>query len=135
MTDYLFVYGSLLSKLKHPMALTLQKHATLLGEAKCSGRLYRIAWYPGLVASTDPAAFVLGELYQILNPKIFSVLDEYEGINPDYPTEGEYQRVHKNVIFRDTTIEASVYLYQGQLKGLRRIKTGDFLSDLTAHFE
>ena len=49
MNPLLFVYGTLLSSVDHPMSRRLAGEAELLGEAMFTGRLYRVAWYPGLV--------------------------------------------------------------------------------------
>ena len=45
----LFVYGTLLSSVDHPMARRLGREADLLGPATFAGRLYRVSWYPGMV--------------------------------------------------------------------------------------
>ncbi len=45
----LFVSGTLLSSVDHPMARRLAVEADLLGPATFTGRLSRVAWYPGLV--------------------------------------------------------------------------------------
>lgn len=136
MTEYLFVYGTLLSKLNHAMNVTLQHHGKLLGPATCPGKLYRIAWYPGLMHSKYEKYIVKGELYQLHETEnLFRILDEYEGINPLYPTEGEYKRVKRTVTFEGDTLESWVYLYQGVRKGLRLIRSGDFLADLDSHYE
>jgi gamma-glutamylcyclotransferase (GGCT)/AIG2-like uncharacterized protein YtfP len=135
MSDYLFVYGTLLSELKHEMGEKLLQHAELLGSASCQGKLYRIAWYPGLVNSKFDKYKVDGELYKMHDAQaLFLILDEYEGIHPEYPTEGEYRRVLRSVTFEDSTIESWVYIYQGKVVGLRWIKSGDFLADLKQNF-
>jgi gamma-glutamylcyclotransferase (GGCT)/AIG2-like uncharacterized protein YtfP len=135
MSDYLFVYGTLLSALKHEMGEKLLHHAKLLGAASCQGKLYRIAWYPGLVNSKFDKYRVEGELYKVYDPTLlFPVLDEYEGIHPQYPNGGEYRRVLRSVTFADSTFESWVYIYQGKVDGLRWIKSGDFLVDLKQNF-
>jgi gamma-glutamylcyclotransferase (GGCT)/AIG2-like uncharacterized protein YtfP len=135
MSEYLFVYGTLLSELKHEMGEKLLQHAELLGAASCQGKLYRIAWYPGLVNSKFDKYRVVGELYKVHEAQaLFLILDEYEGIHPQYPTEGEYRRVLRSVTFEDSTFESWVYIYQGKVIGLRWIKTGDFLADLKQNF-
>ena len=48
MTDHLFVYGSLMSALAHPMGDQLRLEASLVGPARIAGRLHRVSWYPGL---------------------------------------------------------------------------------------
>ena len=52
--DRVFVYGTLMRGVAHPMAELLSRSADFLGEARCQGRLYMIAHYPGLIQSDDP---------------------------------------------------------------------------------
>ena len=49
MRPLLFVYGSLLSRVRHPMGTRLRGEARLLGQATIQGRLYSLGRYPGLV--------------------------------------------------------------------------------------
>jgi gamma-glutamylcyclotransferase (GGCT)/AIG2-like uncharacterized protein YtfP len=124
----LFVYGSLLSNVAHPMGDRLRGEAKLIGAAVMQGRLYTLSWYPAAVASDDPSDYVIGEVYQLDNP-IHSLgwLDEYEGIIPAQSmTKGaEYSRVERSVrVARGGNVMAWVYLYQGDVTRLARITSG-----------
>ena len=65
----LFVYGSLTTAAPHPMGERLRAEASLIGPATILGRLYKISWYPAMVASTDPNDVVHGEAYRLHDPE------------------------------------------------------------------
>jgi gamma-glutamylcyclotransferase (GGCT)/AIG2-like uncharacterized protein YtfP len=124
----LFVYGSLLSNLAHPMGERLRGEATLIGAAVMQGRLYKVNWYPAAVSSDGPSDRVIGEVYRLDNP-ILSLgwLDEYEGIIPAQRMmkAAEYARIERSVrVARGGNVTAWVYLYQGDVTRLARITSG-----------
>ena len=122
MTDLLFVYGTLLSGIDHPMGRKLRNEATLLGPASTRGRLYQISWYPGLVPSNDGTEMVKGELYRLPEPqKSFGWLDEYEAVD-----SGEYRRSVGEVFHKDSLLKAWMYIYQGNVAACKWLIGGDF---------
>jgi gamma-glutamylcyclotransferase (GGCT)/AIG2-like uncharacterized protein YtfP len=128
MPDHLFVYGLLrpdAAGAPHPL---LAGAARLVGKAQCRGKLYRVAAYPGLVASANPRDNVLGEVYDLeAGGILLSRLDEYEGCGPRFPPPTEYVRRVQEVRLDDGTILAAwVYLYNWSPDGLVRIESGDF---------
>ncbi len=127
-SDFLFVYGTLMSVFDKPYAVFLRKNAKLLGVATCGGYLYRVSYYPGLVLSPD--AHVYGELFQINNPlnqTFWSALDEYEGVSDAGGLTGdEYLRKQIEVVYNGKPITAWTYVYRGPVNGLP-IAGGRFL--------
>jgi len=96
MNPHLFVYGSLMSSAAHQMGERLRREARLIGEATIQGRLYKISWYPGAVASGDPGERVHGEVYALDNPgRALAWLDAYEGIVPGKRDQNEYERAER----------------------------------------
>ena len=126
MNPHLFVYGSLMSSAGHPMGERLRREARLIGEATILGCLYRISWYPGVVASRDPGERVHGEVYALDNPaRALAWLDEYEGIVLGGPKPVEYQRLERPVrLPSGDEIMAWVYLYRAEVAGLNAIPGG-----------
>lgn len=110
--DLIFVYGTLMSHTGTPKARQLMAEADSLGPATIAGRLYRIDWYPGLVAGDGR---VQGEVFRLRTPAASLVwLDAYEGIvlGDAGSNRNEYERVRRPVTLADgRTIEAWVYLY------------------------
>jgi gamma-glutamylcyclotransferase (GGCT)/AIG2-like uncharacterized protein YtfP len=124
---YLFVYGTLRAGFDGPMARWLRQSARLVGPAKISGALYRIADYPGLVAG--PSGRVQGDLFALADAAaILAVLDDYEECAAHHPQPHEYRRVIMTVQAADGPVEAWVYLYARNTSGLPLVADGDFLS-------
>jgi gamma-glutamylcyclotransferase (GGCT)/AIG2-like uncharacterized protein YtfP len=126
MNPNLFVYGSLMSTSHHPMGDRLRGEARLLGEATVEGRLYRISWYPGMVAGAQPGARVHGEVYALSTPaRSLAWLDEYEGLVPGDPAAGEYERIELPArLASGETITAWIYVYRGDTSSLALIASG-----------
>jgi gamma-glutamylcyclotransferase (GGCT)/AIG2-like uncharacterized protein YtfP len=128
-SDLIFVYGTLMSDFEGPYAVFLRKNADLLGEASCSGYLYHVAWYPGLVLS--PEALAYGELYKIKESSgvtFWATLDEYEGVDPALLVGDEYIRRQVDVRMDGKVFTAWTYLFTGQKKG-EPIAGGRFYPD------
>jgi gamma-glutamylcyclotransferase (GGCT)/AIG2-like uncharacterized protein YtfP len=127
--DHLFVFGTLLSGYDHPMSRLLSQRAELIGEARCTGRLYLVRHYPGMVPSTDASDHVFGELYRMRDaPDLLRTLDDYEGCSEKYPQPHEYVRRRVAVTLSDgATVQAWTYLYNRPVTHLPRIASGRFL--------
>jgi gamma-glutamylcyclotransferase (GGCT)/AIG2-like uncharacterized protein YtfP len=126
-TDLLFVYGTLLSGVGHPMGTRLRREAQLLGAATFQGRLYRVAWYPGVVDGED-GDVVHGELYRLSDPySVFVWLDEFEGVTrgaSSVTDPDEYARVVRQVTGREVGSRAWLHVYLGAVDHLARRATG-----------
>jgi gamma-glutamylcyclotransferase (GGCT)/AIG2-like uncharacterized protein YtfP len=114
MNAHLFVYGSLLSTVRHPMGTRLRREARLVGPATIEGRLYSLGRYPGLVESREGHYAVHGEVYALKAPaSSLEWLDNYEGIVPGEPDESPYERVVRPVALASgAALNAWVYLYR-----------------------
>jgi len=127
--EYLFVYGTLMTASGHPMARWLGERAQSIGEGSYAGRLYRVAHYPGLVPSTDPADRVVGELFHLREQDtLLAKLDDYEGCGPNAAKPTLYVRVLGEILRPDrTSVTAWVYHYNRPVSGLQPITSGRFL--------
>jgi gamma-glutamylcyclotransferase (GGCT)/AIG2-like uncharacterized protein YtfP len=128
-TTHLFVYGSLMTSLAHPMGERLRAEATRIGPATFQGRLYRISWYPGVLDSADARDTVHGELYrldQALHTLVW--LDEYEGIHvgqSSVAAPDEYRRVERHVTLDEgSVVAAQIYLYSRLVDSTSRVTSG-----------
>lgn len=118
----LFVYGTLRRGEMNEFARYLHAHSTHLGAARIRARLYALGWFPGAVASDDPADVVRGDLFA-LDPAhadaVLARLDEYEG--------SEFER--RETEARLETGEAMrcwTYYHVGEAAG-KRIEGGDWM--------
>jgi gamma-glutamylcyclotransferase (GGCT)/AIG2-like uncharacterized protein YtfP len=128
MSSYLFVYGTLRHAASHPMAAHLNQQAKLLGPASYQGKLYKVADYPAVIASSNPANKVYGEVYQLFSADLWSILDDYEECSPSFAQPTEYRRLLQTVYLANgDEISAWVYLYNRSVSGFEVIESGDFL--------
>ena len=129
MTSHLFVYGTLLSGMTHPMHDVLSQYAELLGRGYINGKLYDLGNYPGLVLSNNQQKRVWGEIYHIREEnELFRYLDDYEGCGRHSPRPHEYQRdmvsIHDS---EEHGLLAWTYLYKRPVRHLPLIPHGDYL--------
>jgi gamma-glutamylcyclotransferase (GGCT)/AIG2-like uncharacterized protein YtfP len=126
--ECLFVYGTLLKEAQSEVLKLIQPFWTFESEGYLQGVLHNLGNYPAAVEDTTAQTMVKGEVYLLTEPaKIFSLLDEYEGIN-DY--DPEYKREKKIVTLPGGRIkECWVYVYNKVLSpDLNRIASGDYLA-------
>jgi gamma-glutamylcyclotransferase (GGCT)/AIG2-like uncharacterized protein YtfP len=127
MTDFLFVYGTLRPGSSAPVALRLASESRPLGRAIASGRLYRVADYPGFVPG--PAGTATGDLLALHTPApTLAWLDAYEECAPPFPQPWEYRREQLTVTGPEGPVRAYVYVYARSVAGLPLIAGGDFLA-------
>ena len=129
MNPLLFVYGSLLTALDHPMGRRLRAEAALLGPATVRGRLYRVSWYPGFVPGGRDDDVVHGEVYRMADPTAsLAWLDEYEGIARGALSAGladEYVREEIDArLPGGAQVRAWVYVYRRALPESSRVTDG-----------
>ena len=126
MNPHLFVYGTLLSTVGHPMGDRLRQEARLIGEASIEGKLFSLGKYPGLIEAAGAGARVHGEVYALNRPAAaLRWLDAYEGILPGDQDQNDYKRVERPVqLASGEEIIAWVYVYQGPVAALSLIPDG-----------
>jgi gamma-glutamylcyclotransferase (GGCT)/AIG2-like uncharacterized protein YtfP len=117
MSEYLFVYGTLLGRTPDPAVnRVLRRYCGDAGAASVWGRLYRLGWYPGLAVDTGAPQRVQGRLLRLDAPSLcWSVLDAYEGYLPGAPARSEF--VRKRIVVRrksdGSVLVAWTYVYNG----------------------
>jgi len=121
-------HGTLMRRVRHPMAALLAAHADFVGEGCYGGRLYRVAAYPGVVPSDRPGDVVFGDIYRLRHPvRLLRRLDVYEGAAFQSRKPVQYVRALQPVILAEgKEIEAFVYLYNRPVAQLPRIRRGRF---------
>jgi gamma-glutamylcyclotransferase (GGCT)/AIG2-like uncharacterized protein YtfP len=119
MSEYLFVYGTLLGETPDPdVNRLLRRHCRDAGAASVAGRLYRLGWYPGLVIDANTRERVAGRLLRVLAPaRCWPALDAYEGFDPGAPDRSEFVRRKLMVgpAAGGPDIDAWTYVYNGSL--------------------
>jgi gamma-glutamylcyclotransferase (GGCT)/AIG2-like uncharacterized protein YtfP len=125
--ELLFVYGTLLSSIGHPMGQKLRLSSSYLGFGKAYGRLYDIGEYPGFVSGNENGPTVVGEIYDLTYcHHLWAELDEYEGIGE--LAFAEYTRDKVTVFTSGAKLTCWTYVYQGPVQHLSPILDGDYLA-------
>jgi gamma-glutamylcyclotransferase (GGCT)/AIG2-like uncharacterized protein YtfP len=128
MSDYLFVYGTLLPG-RAPAALAAIVDAlAVVDSGTIAGRMYDLGSYPGVVPGDSAGELVRGVVLCIADPAAtWPVLDRYEGYNPSDPQGSLFVRLRGCVqLAHGGTLEAWVYWYHGTLAGAVRLPHGDW---------
>ena len=132
--NHLFVYGTLMSTLSHPMGTYLASYAELVGTGFVQGELYDLGEYPGLIETKDEKHQVFGEIYEIYDKvRLLHRLDEYEGCANTQPKPHLYERRTVSVkLTGEQDIMAWTYFYTRNLISKKRILSGDYTAYVNA---
>ena len=127
MSNYLFVYGTLKRRSRHPMARKLAEAARYVGSAKIAGRLYDLGRFPGLKEPRTAHDWVQGDVYDIgVNlERTLQEMDAYE--NAESPPPTPYEREPTTVILADgAELGVWVYWYRGTVREEQFLASGSF---------
>lgn len=123
MANFLFVYGTLKRRSRHPMARKLAQAARYVGPGRIAGRLYNLGRFPGLKEARTSTDWVQGDVYD-LGPDAeatLAAMDAYE--NAESPPPTPYERLAETVrLDSGEMVTAWVYWYRGA------IREGDFIA-------
>lgn len=126
--NHIFVYGLLKSMYDNEPAKFIRKNCTLVGNASFPGVLLDLGTYPGAVYDADSTSTVYGEVFQVnRNEKeLVQFLDNFEGVGAQFQQPNEYKREVIPVVMSSQKVNASCYLYNWNLEGLKVIKSGRY---------
>jgi len=131
MSEFIFVYGTLLSKLRLNPFL---EGATMLGAGLVRAHLYNLGDYPGMIDSpAGDLSKVTGEVYAVSLPLLLQ-LDELEEVVPDNDAASLYLRRRIALVQPAAGLPDEVwcYLFNRSVKGFTRITSGDYKAYLSA---
>jgi gamma-glutamylcyclotransferase (GGCT)/AIG2-like uncharacterized protein YtfP len=121
----LFVYGTPRPFVDIAMANWLRRAARYLGPATTSGRLYNLGPYPGMTTARGRREHVVGDVYRVMNPRVFRVLDRYEA----GPARNKARFVRERCVVnldRGGCKIAWAYRYRYSVVSVARIASGDY---------
>jgi gamma-glutamylcyclotransferase (GGCT)/AIG2-like uncharacterized protein YtfP len=124
---FLFVYGTLKRRSRHPMAKRLAESASFVGEATIPGRLYNLGRFPGLKEPRTVEDRVHGDLYDLGDnaDAVLREMDAYE--NAESPPPTPYQRERATVRLADgRELLVWVYWYCGGVEEANFIASGTY---------
>lgn len=127
MTDTLFIYGTLLSESKMPMAEYVAKHTSFIQVGTMQGKLYDLGTYPGAVYDPEEPNVIKGRIVCLHDPETaFPLLDRYEACDLQSPKPYEFIRVEVPIETKSGSLTCWVYLYNWDPLGMPEIESGDY---------
>jgi gamma-glutamylcyclotransferase (GGCT)/AIG2-like uncharacterized protein YtfP len=126
--EYLFVYGTLLSKQASPEIAGLIRQLGRIGPATTKGRLYDLGEYPGAIVDPSSRTLVYGEVYRLPpGEDLLTKLDLYEEYDPLAPQDSLFVRTRCFAkTFDGRTLECWIYTYNGNVKTAPLISSGNY---------
>jgi gamma-glutamylcyclotransferase (GGCT)/AIG2-like uncharacterized protein YtfP len=133
MEPLVFVYGTLRKDARGQMLSPLCRGWIFRGYGTVPGELYDFGPYPGAVPSSAPGARILGEVYELPQPKtMIPPIDRYEGCSEEDERPHEFERDLVDVDMEDGTVaRAWIYWYRAAARG-RELESGDYMERLRA---
>ena len=127
-TDCLFVYGTLMTQSRHPMAMRLAAESVNLGAATVCGHLYNLGAYPGVLPSADPHDRVHGAVMKLHRPQhSFRWIDTYERCGEQDAEPHGFARVIVSArLMTGRQLPVWIYYYRGGLGNARRLRSGRY---------
>ena len=122
MSEFVFLYGSLMRGFESHKTVDLPSRAEFAGEAHCVGTLYDLGDNPGMTLEGNGR--VLGELYRVVDDGLIEGLDRFEGYYPESTEDSLYVRRLEEVVDRD--LDAWVYVYNGPTDDAEVVEPGDW---------
>lgn len=132
-SNYLFVYGSLLSGFKNPAYEYITRYFEFLGDATANGSMYDLGEYPAAVPD-ETGRKIIGELYKIKDQRQLSYaiaqLDGYEGLSPEEGENSDYKREVAPVQCNNEAFSAWVYWFNNPVMDKPLIESGSVIEYL-----
>lgn len=118
----LATYGTLMRSFGRHAQLGVADQLAFVGQCRWRGRLYDCGSFPGAVPGTGT---VRGELFRLRDPQVWSILDRYEGYDPERADASLFVRRTVSLQAPDNET-AWVYWYNGDPSAHPRVPSGDW---------
>ena len=128
MTDYLFIYGTLMPSEADDEIAHVVKRLRRIGTAYVRGRLYNLGEYPGAVIDHSANTSIHGELVELPADKTtLDALDRYEEFYPSRPQESLFVRKKVKIrLANGRKVEGWMYVYNRNPGNAPVIKGGNY---------
>lgn len=125
---FLVAYGTLMRAFGGPGRLDVADRLSFVSECQFAGVLYDLGHFPGAVPGDG---VVQGELFRLLGPEVWAVLDRYEGYDPDREEASLFVR-RRVLLGEPADRTAWVYWYNDDPTDRPRIPSGDWAAYVNA---
>lgn len=128
MTDYLFIYGTLMPSKGDDEIAHIVKRLRRIGAAYVRGRLYNLGEYPGAVIDHSANTSIHGELVELPADKaILEALDKYEEFDPSRPQKSLFVRKKTKIkLATGRNVEGWIYVYNRNPGNAPIVRGGDY---------
>ena len=128
MTDYLFIYGTLMPSEADKEIAHIVKQLRRIGAAYVRGRLYNLGEYPAAVIDHSSNTSIRGELVELPADKaILDALDKYEEFDPSRPEKSLFVRKKAKVkLANGRNVEGWMYVYNRDPGNAPIIRGGNY---------
>jgi gamma-glutamylcyclotransferase (GGCT)/AIG2-like uncharacterized protein YtfP len=125
MSDFLFIYGTLVPELAPKDIAPVVRKLELIGSGSVPGTLYDLGDFPGIKLERASRKRVRGRVFRIPSKATLKVLDDYEEFDPKHPRSSLYKRKLVNVkLDNGETIRSWIYEYNRSPRPKNVIKNG-----------
>lgn len=118
----LATYGTLMRTFEAQERLGIRQALSFQGACRIEGQLYDLGTVPGAVPGEQ---VVHGELFRLASDAVWTVLDEYEGYDPDREADSWYVR-RRVPLQAPADCTAWVYWYNGDVSEKPMVPSGDW---------
>jgi gamma-glutamylcyclotransferase (GGCT)/AIG2-like uncharacterized protein YtfP len=128
MSEYLFLYGTLLTGDTTDESSLIVRRLKRVGSATVRGRLYDFGEYPGAVLDRTAKSSIKGELFELPNDdSVLSALDDYEEFDRTDRKNSLFVRIRTvATLHGGRQLNAWVYVYNRDPGSARQIASGDY---------
>jgi gamma-glutamylcyclotransferase (GGCT)/AIG2-like uncharacterized protein YtfP len=128
MSDYIFLYGTLLPELATDEVAEIINRLRPVGHARVRGSLYDLGEYPGAVINSSLKSVIHGEVFELpQDESLIKALDEYEGYDPQDINGSLFVRLKTLVEMDDgRKLDSWVYVYNQDIRSAIIIPEGDY---------
>ncbi len=128
MSEYLFIYGTLLPGHGPKVVADVVEKLRYVGQGAAQGRLYDLGEYPGAVLNASSRTKILGRVFELPQDKnVLKSLDAYEGFNPNNLKNSLFSREQTTITLDDSRkLRCWIYVYNQDVSSAKLISSGDY---------
>jgi gamma-glutamylcyclotransferase (GGCT)/AIG2-like uncharacterized protein YtfP len=112
-TEYLFLYGTLLADEAPDEVVGALRSLRRIGPAHVRGRLYDLGEYPGAILAPSSKTLIRGEIFELpATPAILKTLDDYEEFDAANKEDSLFIRTKAKAKLQDgSQVDCWIYVY------------------------
>jgi len=128
MTNYLFLYGTLLPHLAPRVIAPVVAKLRRVGKASVRGALYRLGGFPGAILDEGADGHIHGTVFELPDDEgVLGALDDFEEFDPrNVETSQFVRRLHPVTLASGEELRCWIYVYNREVGSAPRIPSGRY---------